>query len=130
MHLPRIRPDLVPYLAGAPLAYEPLLEELRAAAYPTACRELEDLQACARRHGAAEADALAPWDVSYWAEKLRQERFDLNQEALRPWFPLPQVLDGLFALCERLFGIRITAARFLRLYESLVGASNPGTSRL
>ncbi len=91
-------------------AVEALLEELRAAAYPTACRELEDLQACARRHGAAEADALAPWVVSYWAEKLRQERFDLNQEALRPWFPLPQVLDGLFALCERLFGIRITAA--------------------
>jgi oligopeptidase A len=91
-------------------AVEALLEELRAAAYPTACRELEDLQACARRHGAAEADALAPWDVSYWAEKLRQERFDLNQEALRPWFPLPQVLEGLFALCERLFGIRITAA--------------------
>jgi oligopeptidase A len=91
-------------------AVEALLEELRAAAYPTACRELEDLQACARRHGAAEADALAPWDVSYWAEKLRQERFDLNQEALRPWFPLPQVLDGLFALCERLFGIRITGA--------------------
>ena len=91
-------------------AVEALLEELRAAAYPTACRELEDLQACARSHGAAEADALAPWDVSYWAEKLRLERFDLNQEALRPWFPLPQVLDGLFALCERLFGIRITAA--------------------
>ena len=109
-------------------AVEALLEELRAAAYPTACRELEDLQACARRHGAAEADALAPWDVSYWAEKLRQERFDLNQEALRPWFPLPQVLEGLFALCERLFGIRITAAdgeapiwhpdvRFFRLLE-------------
>ncbi|EAQ69872.1 oligopeptidase A [Synechococcus sp. RS9909] len=91
-------------------AVEALLEELRTAAYPTACRELKDLQACARRHGAAEADALAPWDVSYWAEKLRQERFDLNQEALRPWFPLPQVLDGLFAFCERLFGIRITAA--------------------
>ena len=39
-----------------------------------------------------------------------RERFDLDQEALRPWFPLPRVLDGLFGLCERLFGIRIEAA--------------------
>jgi len=91
-------------------AVEALLEELRVAAYPAACRELDDLQACARRHGAPEADSLAPWDVSFWAEQLRQERFDLNQEALRPWFPLPQVLDGLFGLCERLFAIRIIAA--------------------
>lgn len=91
-------------------AVEELLEELRAAAYPTACAELRELRECARRHGAPEAEALAPWDVSYWAERLRQERFDLNQEALRPWFPLPQVLEGLFSLCERLFGIRIAAA--------------------
>ena len=48
--------------------------------------------------------------MTYWAEKLRQEEFDLNQEALRPWFPLPQVLDGLFNLCSRLFGITIHAA--------------------
>ena len=91
-------------------AVENLLEELRAAAYPAAEKELEELEACARRHGAAEADALAPWDVSYWSEKLRRERFDLDQEALRPWFPLPQVLDGLFGLCARLFDVEITPA--------------------
>ena len=91
-------------------AVEGLLEELRAAAYPAALRELDDLQACALHHGAPEAESLEPWDVGYWSEKLRQERFDLNQEALRPWFPLPQVLEGLFELCERLFRIRISAA--------------------
>ena len=91
-------------------AVEALLEELRAAAYPAAEKELEDLKACALRHGAAEADALAPWDVTYWSEKLRRERFDLDQEALRPWFPLPQVLDGLFGLCSRLFDVEITPA--------------------
>ena len=91
-------------------AVEALLEELRAAAKPTAEQEITDLKACASRHQAAEADDLAPWDVTYWAEKLRQEQFDLNQEALRPWFPLPQVLEGLFGLCERLFGIRIHPA--------------------
>ena len=91
-------------------AVEGLLEELRVAAFPAAERELDDLKALAQRHGAAEADELAPWDLPYWSEKLRQERFDLDQEALRPWFPLPQVLDGLFGLCNRLFDVVIEAA--------------------
>ena len=91
-------------------AVEQLLEELRVAALPVAEQEIDELRTCARRHGATEADDFSPWDVSYWAEKLRQERFNLNQEALRPWFPLPQVLDGLFHLCERLFSIKIEAA--------------------
>ena len=91
-------------------AVERLLEELRVAALPVAEQEMDELRDCARRHGAKEADDFSPWDVSYWAEKLRQERFNLNQEALRPWFPLPQVLDGLFHLCERLFSIKIEAA--------------------
>ncbi len=88
-------------------AVEQLLDELRAAALPAAQKELIELEACAKKHGAPEASQLKPWDVNFWAERLRQERFDLDQEALRPWFPLPQVLEGLFGLCERLFGIRI-----------------------
>ena len=91
-------------------AVEALLEELRIAAYPAAEIELADLKDCAARHGAAEADDLAPWDLPFWSERLRKERFDLDQEALRPWFPLPQVLEGLFSLCERLFDVEIQAA--------------------
>ncbi|MFL0764508.1 MAG: M3 family metallopeptidase [Prochlorococcus sp.] len=97
-------------MAERVVAVEELLEELRAAALPAAQKELIELQACAKKHGAPEASHLAPWDVSFWAEQLRKERFDLDQEALRPWFPLPQVLNGLFGLCERLFGIRIKPA--------------------
>ncbi|KZR77937.1 M3 family metallopeptidase [Prochlorococcus marinus] len=91
-------------------AVEQLLDELRAAALPAAQKELIELEACAKKHGAPEASQLKPWDVNFWAERLRQERFDLDQEALRPWFPMPQVLKGLFGLCERLFGIRIQSA--------------------
>ena len=91
-------------------AVEELLEELRAAALPAAERELAELKACAARQGAAEAETLAAWDVPYWSEQLRRERFDLDQEALRPWFPLPQVLEGLFGLCKRLFDVEIHAA--------------------
>ncbi|MCB4395128.1 M3 family metallopeptidase [Synechococcus sp. HB1133] len=91
-------------------AVEALLEELRAAAYPAAEQELRDLQSIARDQQAPEADDLAPWDVAYWSERLRQSRFDLDQEALRPWFPLPKVLDGLFSLCSRLFDVEIVGA--------------------
>jgi oligopeptidase A len=102
--------SLAAKMAGSQAAVEQLLEDLRSAALPMARRELEELRACAARHGAAEATDLQPWDVSYWAEVRRREAFDLDSEALRPWFPLPQVLEGLFGLCDRLFGIRIEAA--------------------
>ena len=102
--------SLASKMAGSEAEVERLLEDLRAAAYPVAHQELEDLRACAARAGAAEADNFQPWDVSYWAEVRRQEAFELDSEALRPWFPLPRVLEGLFGLCNRLFGIRIVAA--------------------
>src|SRR5207253_136834 len=54
--------------------------------------------------------ALAHWDVAFWAERLREERYAYSEEALRPYFPLPVVLEGLFALARRLFGVVITAA--------------------
>ncbi len=121
--------SLAAKMADSVASVEALLEELRAAAYPVAQAELEQLRQCAGRHGAPEAGDLQPWDVSYWAEVLRQESFSLDSEALRPYFPLPAVLDGLFALCGRLFGIRIEAAdgqapiwhpdvRFFRVLEA------------
>ena len=102
--------SLASKMAGSVAEVEALLDDLRAAAYPAAQQELEALAACAARHGAAEAADLKPWDVSYWAEMLRQESFNLDSEALRPWFSLEQVLQGLFGLCQRLFAIRIVAA--------------------
>ena len=102
--------SLAAKMADSEAAVEALLEELRAAALPVAQQELEALRRCAKAHGAAEASDLQPWDVTFWAEVLRQESFELDSEALRPWFPLPRVLDGLFALSSRLFGITIEAA--------------------
>jgi oligopeptidase A len=129
--------SLAAKMADSESAVEALLEELRAASYPVAQQELEALASCARRHGAAEAADLKPWDVSYWAEKLRQESFELDSEALRPYFPLPQVLEGLFDLCSRLFGITIEAAdgeapvwhsdvRYFRILEGQQGPSGAG----
>jgi oligopeptidase A len=102
--------SLASKMAGSEAEVERLLEDLRLAAYPAAQRELEELRACAAQAAAPEAADLKPWDVSFWAERLRLDRFELDSEALRPWFPLPQVLEGLFGLCDRLFGITIVAA--------------------
>ena len=51
---------------------------------------------------------LEPWDVAFLIERMRRERFDLNQEQLRPYFPLEPVQEGLFQITERLFGLKVT----------------------
>ncbi len=85
-------------------AVEALLEELREASYDAAVRELEQLKAFAQEEN------LKHWDLSFWGEKQREAKFAFNTEELRPYFPLPQVLQGLFDLAKRIFGVTITAA--------------------
>ncbi|MEK7951014.1 M3 family metallopeptidase [Luteolibacter soli] len=52
-------------------------------------------------------DGLQPWEFAYWSEKRRQEEYDLDDEALRPYFPVDRVMSGMFDLCSQLFGITI-----------------------
>ncbi|MDJ0688106.1 MAG: M3 family metallopeptidase [Xenococcaceae cyanobacterium MO_188.B32] len=85
-------------------AVEKLSKELRVAAYDAAIEEFEELKAFAGK------DDLKHWDTTYWAEKQKEAKFEFNEEELRPYFPLPQVLDGLFGLAKRLFGVTITPA--------------------
>ncbi len=89
-------------------AVEALLEELRHVSYDAAVQDLEKLQAFAKVKG--ETQNLKHWDISFWAERQREEKFAFTAEELRPYFPLPQVLDGLFGLVQRLFGITVTPA--------------------
>jgi oligopeptidase A len=85
-------------------AVENLLEELRAASYDAAKREFETLKVF------AQTDDLKHWDLSFWAERQREAKFAFNAEELRPYFPLPQVLEGLFGLAKRIFDVTITPA--------------------
>jgi oligopeptidase A len=104
------------------------LDELARAARPAAVREFAELEEFAGRK-------LEAWDVSFHAEKLQRARFSISQEELRPYFPLPKVLEGLFGVAERLFGLRIRErsgvpvwhedARFFEIHdaaERLVGS--------
>jgi oligopeptidase A len=95
-------------MAPSVAAVEQLMEELRSASYEAATRELEELTTFARDRGFTAE--LKQWDVPFWSERMREELYGLNDEELRPYFPLPQVLDGLFALAKRLFGVTITPA--------------------
>ncbi|MCW5980530.1 MAG: M3 family metallopeptidase [Bryobacteraceae bacterium] len=70
-------------------------------------RETAELTAFRRELEGPGAPPLAPWDVGYYAEKLRQARFEFSDEDLRPYFPLDKVLDGLFDLVRRVFGISV-----------------------
>ena len=91
-------------------AVEALLSELRQPSYAGAQQELKELKAFAAAKGAVEGENLMNWDTSFWSERLREERYALNEEELRPYFPLPQVLEGLFGLVHRIFGITVTPA--------------------
>ena len=91
-------------------AVEALLEELRRVSYDAAQQEFEDLKAFAASKEAEEAKDLQHWDIGFWSERQREEKFAFTDEELRPYFSLPKVLEGLFGLVHRIFGITITPA--------------------
>ena len=98
--------SLATKMARSPLEVMSFLEDLAVRAKPLAQRELDELRDFARE--SLRLDTLEPWDVAYAAEKLRQARHALDEERLKAYFPLPAVLDGLFAVAGRLYGIAFT----------------------
>ena len=76
------------------------LRELAVVAVPAAKHELAELEAYA-------GQKLNPWDIGFYAEKLRLDRFSISDEELRPYFPIDRVLDGLFTLIHELYGIHL-----------------------
>ncbi len=86
------------------LAFVEDFQRRAAGAFARECRELEECKA--RKTGGA-VGPLAPWEVAFWAEKLRQERYAFDAEILRPYFPMTRVIAGLFELVGRVFGLRV-----------------------
>lgn len=89
-------------------AVQEMFDGLLAASLDGGKRELEEVTELANRNG-YDGD-LAHWDVGFWAERLREERYSFTDEQLRPYFSLERVMDGLFSLCHRLFGITVKPA--------------------
>jgi oligopeptidase A len=70
-------------------------------AFERECSELEEFKA---EYAGRPVERLEPWEVGFWAEKLRRERYDFDEEELRPYFSLPRVIDGMFRITEKIFG--------------------------
>ncbi len=96
--------SLATKMADSPAAVMAFLDDLVQRARPVARRELETLRHYA--HATLGLDTLEPWDIAWAAEKLRRERFALDEERLKPYFAAPAVVEGLLTLLERLYGIR------------------------
>ena len=121
-------------MAPSVAAVTELTDLMASKAVPAAKVELEAVTALAREQGGEEysEDALPklePWDVTFWSERLKESKFDMTQEELRPFFALPAVLDGMFGLLDRLFGVTVEAAdgdaevwnedvRFFKIYDN------------
>ena len=98
--------SLATKMAPSVAAVESFLIDLADRSLPSARTDLETLQAFARNELAIEDPQS--WDLTYASEKLRQAHYELSQEEIRPYFPVPRVLDGLFAVIQRLFGVVVT----------------------
>ena len=97
--------SMVAKMAQNPKQVIDFLEDLAVKSKPFAHKELEELKEFAKRE--FDIDELNAWDLGYYAEKLRQQRYEFTQEEVRPYFPVEHVLKGMFDVVQRLFAISI-----------------------
>ena len=93
-----------------------LLNQLLEAYTPTAHKEVEEVQALAKEWEGADFE-LMPWDWAYYSEKLKEKKFNLNEEELRPYFELNNVIQGVFGLATRLYGITFKENKEIPVYH-------------
>ena len=98
--------SLATKMAQSPEQVMDFLNDLAERSKPIAIKEFEELKAFAQE--TANMDELQAWDVTYFAEKLRQQRYSISQEELKPYFPEDKVVNGLFAVVNRLYGLVIS----------------------
>ena len=98
-----------------------LLNELLDAYAPTAHQEVEEVQQLAKELEGEDFE-LMPWDWAYYAEKLKEKKFNLNEEELRPYFELKNVIQGVFGLATRLYGITFEENSAIPVYHPDVKA--------
>ncbi len=97
--------SLVTKMADSPEQVIDFLQQLTDKSLPAGRREIEELKAFAREQGLE--DAFQPWDAAYYSEKLKQQRYAISDEDLKPYFSDRKVVAGLFRIVERLYGLSI-----------------------
>lgn len=111
-------------MAQTPEKVAQLLNQLWSATVPVAKQEAADLQAMMDKDksNAGRSEKLASWDWRYYAEKLRKEKYALDEQELRPYFSLEGVREGIFMLTNRLYGLRFERRSNVPVYHEEVMA--------
>lgn len=110
--------SLATKMAETPDQVLTFLNQLADKAKPQALRELSELTAFAKEHFSV--SELNLWDVAYYSEKQKQNLFQISDEELRPYFPEPQVLNGLFTVINRIFGLTVTERKNVETWHKSV----------
>ncbi len=97
--------SLATKMAETPDQVVKFLRDLAEKSLPVAKQDFQQLRDFAKDN--FNVDDLQAWDIAYFSEKLKQEKYAISEEQIRPYFPLPKVLDGLFAVTGKLFNIEI-----------------------
>ena len=108
-------------MAETPENVYKLLNQLRDAYMPAAREEVKELEDYAHAHGLY-AEHLQPWDFSYYSKKLKQEKYAISDDDLRPYFELENVKKGVFGLAERLYGLKFKENKKIQVYNPEVTA--------
>ncbi|MDR1056349.1 MAG: M3 family metallopeptidase [Prevotellaceae bacterium] len=103
-------------MAENPQAVNNLLNQLLVTSKPVAVKEIDDLQKFAQSQGAD--FKLMPWDFSYYSEKLKTQKYAVDDEVTRPYFQLDKVIDGIFQLSNRLYGLKFTENKEIPVYHA------------
>ena len=98
-----------------------LLNQLLEAYTPTAHKELEEIQTLAKELEGNDFQ-LMPWDWAYYSRILKEKKFNFDEEALRPYFELNKVIEGVFGLATKLYGIRFQENKDIPVYHPDVNA--------
>jgi peptidyl-dipeptidase Dcp len=107
-------------MAENPAKVNAFLQQLHVASRPSALQDLADVKEFAKAHGFKED--LARWDWSYWSEKLKNERYGFDEQAVKPYFKLDKVIGGVFELANRLYGITFKESKDMQVYHPDVKA--------
>lgn len=105
-------------MAKTPESVKSFLEDLLQKAKPAAIKEFEELQEFAQTLD--QIESLQKWDSAYYAEKLKQERFNLDDELLKPYFKLENVIEGVFKIAEKLYDLHFEQIDTIDTYHEEV----------
>jgi len=101
-------------MAGSTKIVMNFLNRLYDIYYPAARNELEEIKELAKKDG---LDDFQSWDLAYYSQKLKKQKFDFDQEELRPYFKAENVIDGIFQVAKRMYGLEFTEINDVPVYH-------------